>query len=268
MEKRGDGIIRRVISAIFGAPLFLLFIYLGGVPLVLALVALGALGCIELSVMMVKRDVRMMTPLVAGGGAAVLALLQFLGTATGALGLYVLVLAGFSLQVLRSGSYSIMDALVSTAAMIYLYGGLGTMLVLRSQQHGLFALMAVVLGTWVCDTLAYLFGTRFGKHRMCPSISPGKTWEGAAAGFLGGTAAVTALLSVWLGVPVLLALLAGSVINFSAQVGDLFESSIKRYARVKDSGRLIPGHGGILDRMDSLLFAVPVALILLGVMGY
>jgi len=257
-----------VASAILGAPLFLLLIYLGGLPLVLALAVLGALGSSELSVMMVKRDVRMMTPLVAGGGAAVLALLYFRGAATGALGLYVLVLAGFSLQVLRSGSYSIMDALVSTAALVYLFGGLGTMLVLRSQQHGLFSLMAVVLGTWVCDTLAYLIGTRFGKRRMCPSISPGKTWEGAVAGFLGGTAVVASLFSVWLGVPVLLSLLAGAVINCFAQMGDLFESSIKRFARVKDSGRLIPGHGGILDRMDSLLFAVPVSLILLGVIGY
>jgi phosphatidate cytidylyltransferase len=121
-----------------------------------------------------------------------------------------------------------------------------------------FLLMAIVsLG----DTAAYYLGSRLGRHKMAPVISPKKSWEGAAAGFVTAVAAA-AVWSMWkLGRldPKLIAVAA--VTAAAAQVGDLVESMIKRGAGVKDSGHLLPGHGGVLDRLDAMLFAAPVLLL-------
>ncbi|HEX9940865.1 MAG TPA: phosphatidate cytidylyltransferase [Thermoanaerobaculia bacterium] len=120
-----------------------------------------------------------------------------------------------------------------------------------------FLLLAIV---WLGDTAAYYVGSRIGRHKLAPVISPKKSWEGAAAGFV--MAAVAAV--VWtllrlgrLDFGVLAAALATAV---AAQIGDLVESMIKRGSGVKDSGSVLPGHGGLLDRMDALLFAAPVLL--------
>jgi phosphatidate cytidylyltransferase len=118
-----------------------------------------------------------------------------------------------------------------------------------------FLLFAIV---WLGDTAAFYVGRRFGRHKMAPTISPKKSWEGAVAGLLTGVLAA-ALWGVWrLGrlEPWLLVLAA--VTAAAAQVGDLVESMLKRGAGVKDSGSVLPGHGGVLDRCDALLFAAPV----------
>ncbi len=129
-----------------------------------------------------------------------------------------------------------------------------------------FLLMAIV---WLGDTAAYYAGSRLGKHRMAPTISPKKSWEGAVAGFVTSVVAA-AVWSVWrLGGlrPGLLVVAALTAI--ASQVGDLVESLIKRGSGVKDSGSLLPGHGGFLDRIDAMLFGAPVLLagLLLGALG-
>lgn len=116
-------------------------------------------------------------------------------------------------------------------------------------------LLALVT-TWLTDTFAYLTGRAFGKHSMAPLISPKKTWEGFAGGIAG--AILTAVIANWcfgVGMRVPVAVLSGVLIALAATVGDLAESLLKRQTGVKDSGALIPGHGGILDRIDGLLFA-------------
>jgi phosphatidate cytidylyltransferase len=113
--------------------------------------------------------------------------------------------------------------------------------------------------TWLQDTAAYFVGRRFGKHAFAPILSPKKTWEGALGGFLASV--LTAMIAVpILGLPVNLfaAALIGAVAGVAGPLGDLAESLIKRQIGIKDSGHLIPGHGGILDRIDSLLFTGPL----------
>ncbi|HKO03230.1 MAG TPA: phosphatidate cytidylyltransferase [Candidatus Acidoferrales bacterium] len=110
---------------------------------------------------------------------------------------------------------------------------------------------------WVGDTLAYFAGRSVGRHKMAPEVSPGKTWEGAAANLL-GSVLVGVAGARWIALPpVHLAVMAG-LANVAGQLGDLTESAYKRSAGVKDSGTLLPGHGGMLDRVDSLIFATPV----------
>lgn len=134
----------------------------------------------------------------------------------------------------------------------------------RADPWLLFALLALV---WLGDTAAFYIGTRWGRHKMAPVVSPHKSWEGAAAG-LAAAVAVTAAWSVWrldgLSGP-LIALAA--VTSVAAQLGDLVVSLFKRGAEVKDSGHVFPGHGGILDRMDALMFAAPVWLLGLWLLG-
>lgn len=111
------------------------------------------------------------------------------------------------------------------------------------------------------DSAAYYVGSRLGRRKLAPTVSPNKTWEGAAASFVMAVA-VTAGWSVWrLGEIDPRLLLVGAFTALAAQVGDLVESMIKRGAGIKDSGNLLPGHGGVLDRVDALLFAAPVFLV-------
>jgi phosphatidate cytidylyltransferase len=118
-------------------------------------------------------------------------------------------------------------------------------------------MLLALFSAWACDSFAYVFGKALGKHSFFPQISPRKTWEGALAGWVGGTG--TSLLIGWvLGLSIFQALTLGLAISLAATFGDLVESMIKRHVGVKDSGSLLPGHGGILDRMDSLLFVVVV----------
>ena len=118
-------------------------------------------------------------------------------------------------------------------------------------------ILLLVLGVWAYDTAAYFVGRRFGRARFLGHISPSKTYAGLIGGLAGSTLVVMAMLYA-LGEPVLTGLILGPLLGLSAQAGDLAESMLKRAAGAKDSGTLIPGHGGVLDRVDSFLFAAPV----------
>ena len=121
----------------------------------------------------------------------------------------------------------------------------------------LFLLYSIV---WLGDTAAFYCGSAWGRHKMAPVVSPNKSWEGAGAGFLTGIVA-TVLWSWWrLGEVRWPLLVVAGLTAIAAQLGDLFESLLKRGVNVKDSGHLIPGHGGFFDRMDAMLFAGPVML--------
>ncbi len=148
-----------------------------------------------------------------------------------------------------------------------LYLGLPVAAVSDLQQRSpwlLFLLLAIV---WLGDSAAYYFGTRFGRHRLAPVLSPNKSWEGAAAAVTAGVASALAW-SVWREGAVDWPLIVLAVVaSVAGQVGDLVESMIKRGAGVKDSGDLLPGHGGFLDRLDALIFAAPVWWLALDLSG-
>jgi len=111
--------------------------------------------------------------------------------------------------------------------------------------------------TWAADTVAYFVGRAFGKHPLAPHLSPKKTWEGSV-GSMVGSLLVAYAFSYWIKIPVGHLLAMGAIGNVAGQMGDLLESAYKRSAGVKDSGGLLPGHGGILDRIDALVLCIPV----------
>jgi len=123
-------------------------------------------------------------------------------------------------------------------------------------------LALVIAACWAEDTAAYMVGKALGRHKLCPKISPGKTIEGAVAA-LAVALAVALALGNWFGLSLRLGAILGITVGVAGQLGDLSKSILKRQAEVKDSGAVIPGHGGVLDRFDSLLFSAPLTFYLL-----
>ena len=175
------------------------------------------------------------------------------------------------------------SAAASYTAVPYIGVTLGFLLFARALADGAFAVFFLMLVVWTGDIFAYYVGSAIGKHKLAPRISPGKSWEGAGASIIGSMIVGTLLLvyntpvaqaltnwkllshaSALSGIAqpkanmVWMAVLASASINVAAQLGDLVESMMKRGANVKDSGTLLPGHGGALDRVDALLLASPV----------
>lgn len=165
----------------------------------------------------------------------------------------------FCVFVLSSPAEGMLRTLIWSATQFYLLLPLWLAKVINTngEDYSPYPLLTVILWIWINDSGAYFIGSAWGKHKLFPVVSPGKSWEGTLGGLL-----IAGLTGLWLG-PRWLELsawqgfLLAMVVGIAATVGDLFESMFKRTAGVKDSGTLMPGHGGILDRLDSFLFAVP-----------
>lgn len=131
------------------------------------------------------------------------------------------------------------------------------------EQGGLL-IIALFVTIWICDSAAFFLGTAFGKHKLFPRVSPKKSWEGAIAGFIFSILTMIAAHFILLDFLSLVdSFIIGTIVGTVGQIGDLIESLIKRDANVKDSSALIPGHGGVFDRFDSLLFSAPVVYVYL-----
>jgi len=131
-------------------------------------------------------------------------------------------------------------------------------------RWGGYTVLTVFTAIWICDSAAYFAGRAWGKHKLFPRVSPNKSWEGAIAGFLGAIVAFLIARAIVLPyMSVSIALVCGMIVGVFGQLGDLVESLLKRDAGVKDSSSLIPGHGGVLDRFDSIMFVSPMIFIVL-----
>jgi phosphatidate cytidylyltransferase len=154
------------------------------------------------------------------------------------------------------GGVSTVSVSVTVLGVVWIGLGLAHALLLRDiEAHGVLAVYTVLLAVWAGDAAAFFIGLLFGRHKLAPTVSPGKTWEGLIAGTVAtiGVTFIALYEEDFLSIPESLVL--GAVIAIAAPLGDLFESALKRDAEVKDSGRLLAGHGGVLDRIDALLFA-------------
>jgi len=271
---------RRILFAVIAAPASIAIIYFGDWALASVLAVLAALAAWELFRMARETGALPLEP--AGIG---LAALLPIAVHAQRLGIYTLsntaivtmVLLLFASTIWLRGPTGKPLSSVAITAFGVLYAGLFSYIyALRYHDYAVGAAAGTalvflpVLLTWTTDVGAYAFGRTFGRKKLIPSISPGKTVEGAVGGL--GLAIVICLLYVrfilmpyaQLGLTIQGAVLFAIVISVAAQTGDLAESLLKREAGVKDSSRIIPGHGGILDRFDSLLFVMPVAFLLLG----
>ncbi len=163
-----------------------------------------------------------------------------------------------SMVVLNYEHFSFSDAMYNILGVFYIGIPFAHFIALRlmPESLGMQYFAMAMIGTWACDTAAYFGGTRWGRRKLCPPISPAKSVEGAAFGFFGCLAA-TMITGYYMNLPLTDRLVCGAIVGVFCQLGDLVESALKRHMGVKDSGRFFPGHGGVLDRVDSLLFSVP-----------
>lgn len=261
---------RRLLVAAVGIPIVLVVAWLGGVYMALGLGMLAAVGVMEAGRMLVASG----SPFLPRLAPVLAAALPAVAWTTGADGAALLLTGGFLLMA-AVATMGIPPAVgpfrataVSFTATAYVGGLLAFALLLREslvedRALGFLLFLLPVIVTWLSDTAAYFAGRTLGRRPLAPVVSPNKTVEGAVAGLLAGP--VGALLVAHAAIPELVAVgnsevaAAGAFIAIAAIVGDLAESALKRECGAKDSSRLLPGHGGLLDRMDSLLWAFPVA---------
>jgi phosphatidate cytidylyltransferase len=263
-------LISRVLVAVAGLPLVLGLVWVGGWWLY-ALVLVAALFAVHEFVLL-TRPLRPLAPALYLGvvfgltAARTSGVVWMLG---GLLATFVFAFAGSVLAKTRAPSTVAVGSTVLGATWIGF--GLGHVLLLRDvHHHARLVTFTVLLAVFAADTLAYFGGRALGRHKLAPALSPAKTWEGFAIGALTGIfVSFVALydtrhtyMRVWE------AIVLGVVVVAAGAVGDLFESMLKRDMQVKDTGRLLGGHGGILDRMDALLFAGPAAYYLVLGLGH
>jgi phosphatidate cytidylyltransferase len=271
---------RRIIFAVIAAPTSIAIVYFGDWALAIVLSVLAALAAWELFRMARETGALPLEP----AGIALAALLPIAVHAQ-RLGIYTLSLTAVVAMVLllfastiwlRGPAGKPLSSVAITAFGVMYAGLFSYIYALRYHDYAIGAAAGTALVflpiflTWTTDVGAYVFGRMFGRKKLMPSVSPGKTVEGAVGGL--GLTIVICLLYVrfilmpfaLLGLTIQGAVLFAIVVSIAAQTGDLAESLLKREAGVKDSSRILPGHGGILDRFDGVLFVMPVAFLLLG----
>ena len=249
---------QRLISALVGMPIVIAVAWLGGVLYLTLITAVGFLALREYYHLcgVAEKDIRAL-------GYCGHVLLTFLLWHQG----FTAFSAGFFAIFLFINVYWVLTyprefghLLSLLWGFVYVTGLLGLFLLLRELPTGFYAVLTVLIAVWASDSGAYLFGMKFGRHKLIPSVSPKKSVEGAVGGVITASL-VLAMVAPQLEMARMSAFILGMILSVAGQFGDLAESALKRWGNSKDSGIFLPGHGGVLDRVDSLLFALPVAYI-------
>jgi phosphatidate cytidylyltransferase len=254
----------RILTGLVLIPLFLGLLYAGKWPLLALVAGMGLIGFHEYARMWRAKGIHISYPL---GAAATLGIVLWAGLAPrqgGILGaiLSLAAIAVLSWVLFRYEERTIVDGLTTLAGVVYVGFLLSHLLLLRGLgegtgwDQGLKWVALAFFCTWAADTFAYFVGVAVGKRKLAPKISPGKSVEGVIGGSVGAIV-VGFLWGPVAGIPGWQGAGIGAVISVISVLGDLTESALKRHVGVKDSGTLLPGHGGILDRMDSSLFVLP-----------
>lgn len=257
---------QRVITAVIALALFIPVIYYGGIAIEIVAALLAVVGVYELF-RMKGLTLLSLEGALAAVGAIVLVLpgsrwFFFLPVRTDSFMLYYLiVMILLGIAVVSKNTYTIDEAAFPVIAS--LYTGIGFRELVAARAAGIEVVLLALCIVWATDIGAYMVGRKVGKHKLMPDISPNKTVEGALGGVI--CAVVVALVFTIIfpsqqhfGHSQGFILLFAAIFSVVGQFGDLVESSIKRHYEVKDSGNILPGHGGILDRFDSLLFVFPI----------
>lgn len=282
-EKKNTGkssVGQRWLTALIAMPIILSFNWFGGWAAFVATLLIVVIGSLELHHMLVHAGYRPLIEVSLGLGILFL-IAAMLPVAIHLLileiGVGAVLLVSFPWFFLRKKlDGALVDWALTLAIPLYVGWPMSLVLLVRGYDSvvwrpafggwiylpaGAWWLLVALLGVWVFDGAAFFAGRYFGRHKLAPLISPGKTWEGVVGGFVFCIVVCLILTVVPLGLPWYLAILLALLIGSAATLGDLAESLIKRQTNVKDSGQMMPGHGGLLDRIDSLLFAFIVVYI-------
>lgn len=248
---------QRIISALAGIPLVILAVWFGGIPLILMTGLLIVLGLREMTWMLNKLGLKPSLWLAVAGGLILTSGAYLYSNGYPGPTITIILFMHLLATVALYPRYTLLDSAGTLMGTMYV-GLLNYFYLLRMMPDGWIWLIFTLAGTWACDTTAYFVGKAFGKRRLAPVLSPKKTLEGAVGGILGSGLIGCLFSFIYPFLPLTELLILGLVLGAAAEVGDLLESAFKRQAGVKDSSTLIPGHGGILDRIDSTLFTAPL----------
>jgi phosphatidate cytidylyltransferase len=252
----------RILTALISVPILVACVYFGGLAFLGLILFLALISINEFYNMMKKKDFH---PAYWVGNFftiffivfAYYALKKNWEPAHSAILTGAVLVTMVSTLFLKRPKEAIVDIAVTLLGMFYIGWFFSYFLFIRAlTEHGAYLLFLMV-AIWVFDIVAYFFGTRFGRHKLFPSISPKKSIEGSAAGFVCCVIAA-GVFGYYAGFDTTHSIILGVIVGVVAQLSDLIESLIKRDAGVKDSSNLVPGHGGMLDRMDSFILAAPV----------
>jgi phosphatidate cytidylyltransferase len=268
----------RVLVAVVAIPLILAACYLGGPYFFLFTTALIVMSANEFYSLAKAKDIEPSAVLGITSAGVFNAIVYSTGLGPAIDFLVVILLVAMMSELAKkrtegvSGVFANVGTTYTGIIYIGLFGGMLTAIrqrvgienVLRNDREAGLFMAAVLVTIWICDSAAYFAGTGMGKHKMSKFVSPNKSWEGAVAGFIFAVAAsVAAHYLILPALPLRAALGMGVIVGTFGQAGDFAESLFKRDAGVKDSSGLIPGHGGVFDRFDSLIFAAPLIYLLL-----
>jgi len=261
---KNRNLILRVVTALVLLPGVLWLIWGGGLPFALLLAVVAALCALELNTL--PRPQLTGAAIVSIGGAFLVPLLEetSLGFLTVSAVLSGVVILACADALLFEEEIAQAPRRVGLAVLGAAYPGilLASLLPLRHLQRGEWWILLTVTVTWLNDSFAYFAGRAFGRRKLYERISPSKTWEGAAGGAFGSIAGALAVQQIWIPeLPAWGAAVIGAGASVLGPIGDLSESMLKRAYGAKDSGRILPGHGGLLDRIDALLFNAPFVLL-------
>lgn len=259
---------KRLLTAAIGIPIAIYIVNSGGLPFYSVVTFLALVGMLELLTMFRRLGFSPSPAISFVIGLLMLSVAYFGNMDEMGFLITALVISSLCMLIFKRNTFLVPDAAVTI--LCTLYGGwlFSFLILLRNipadpittslgqiSAGAAFTWLALI-ATWANDTSAYFVGSAVGKHKLCPEISPGKTVEGAIGGIVGSLLGATAV-GTFIHIPLAHSVILGVLIGILAPVGDLVESMFKRYAGVKDSGKIFPGHGGVLDRFDSILFVVP-----------
>lgn len=252
----------RIIVSVIAIPLILILCYLGGIPFFVFITLIALLAFHEFSLMSKNKNASVNLVI---GFLSILAILTsvFLHWYELKPVIIFIVIVVSLYELFRNQGSAILNIGTSLLGILYIGLFAGTIIDLRELYQdeyvrGGYLIISILVSIWICDSAAFFVGSAIGKHKLFPRVSPKKSWEGAIAGFVFAIAAFIGAKFVildFLSIPD--ALIIGLIIGTIGQIGDLVESLFKRDAGVKDSSVLIPGHGGVFDRFDSLLLTAP-----------
>lgn len=246
----------RTMSAIIGLPLLFFVLIKGGIYLKISLMILSVLGLDEFY----NSTKHLNTNPAKLIGFFSVPLIYIMQTLIKELDIIILLALIILFLPLVNKKYNIKDCAVTLTGIIYIPMFFLYIDKIRGFENGFFIVWFVFITSWMTDTFAYFIGRHMGKHKLIPSISPNKTIEGSIGGILGAVIGdlIFALFISKLKLNIFFIVSLGIVGSIIAQLGDLVASAIKRNCNIKDYGNIIPGHGGILDRFDSILYVSPI----------
>lgn len=252
---------KRIISAVIGIPVFLAFVYIGGVYFAGVATLLSLLASVELGRILKRMGIIEMPPFLYVG-AVLFPLLLYFESSWLPNFLVLFVFSGTIISLSRYPDSGITDLGANFFCILYIAFGFAHFILLRQMEQGMLLVAYAFTVIWMTDIGAFFSGTYLGKRPFFEQISPSKTVEGAIGGLIAGIAGgflFCILINRMTPLDNMGALIfLTPFLSVFGQVGDLFESSLKRLAKTKDSSQLIPGHGGILDRFDSALWVIPL----------